>query len=656
MKKIYLTTLLTLSILSLFAQNNEYTFGELTNKDIIFTKEQIDSTANAVVLYESGDTKFKVDNSNVKVYTTYYFKIKIFNKEGFKHATFSIPIYNNKSHSEKVVEVKGITHNNNNTNKTHLSLNNVYTEQQNNNWKSVKFTMPNLKDNCIIEVSYTIVTPFKFNLTGWPFQSNIPKLVSQYNALIPGNYIYNRKLTGYLKLTTNTSIVKKNCFSVPGFKGDANCEDLTYSMVNIPAFKEEEYMTSSENLKSKITFELAKTIWFDGTKREYTTTWDEVDREFRTDKNVGVQLRKNKYFDTALPVEIKSIPNKMERAKAVYTFIQQHYSYNKNYGMFKDVRVKDAFENNTGNASEINISLINALEAAGLNSELVLISTRDNGFPTKVYPVITDFNYVLAKINIDNDTYLLDATDKLMPFGMLPFRCLNSYGRAMDFENESYWVDIDAYKNSQTSITVHLVLNDNGSITGKFRRKNSGYNALNKRMDYQFKNENEIIDEFENTFNNLTVTNYSIENKDNIDKPLIENFELEFEFENIDLIYFNPFFGGSFQENPFKQEDRLYPVDFGYPQKHTLTLSLELPDSYKIKSYPTDHAINFNEKAGVFSLKSRASNIYKYSLYSSFEINKAIFQNNEYNRLKELFKYAINAQKTPLAIEKINIK
>ena len=178
--------------------------------------------------------------------------------------------------------------------------------------------------------------------------------------------------------------------------------------------------------------------------------------------NIGWQLKKVSFFEDNLPQEIKLLTTDLEKAKAVYSFIQNHFTWNKKYSIFKNVKVKDAYENKIGNVGEINISLINALKAAGLKAELVLVSTRENGFATKIYPVISDFNYVIAKVNIDQKFYLLDATGKLAPFGLLPFRCLNSYGRVMDFENDSYWIDILPYIKSKTQLTAKLILNEDG--------------------------------------------------------------------------------------------------------------------------------------------------------------------------------------------------
>jgi hypothetical protein len=655
MNKITLLITFALITLNSFSQNNSnHLFGKLTNEEINLQKYKLDTTANALVLYESGNTTFKIKNDKIIISTDFYKKIKLFNKDGFENATFKIRLYNTKDDYEKLDDLKAITHNN--LNKTVLSKSQIFEEKINDNWKEVKFTMPNLKEGSIVEVKYTIESPFKFNLTGWTFQSNIPKKYSIYTAKIPGNYVYNRSLKGYLKLAINTSSIEKKCFKVPGYSSIANCENITYAMEHIPAFVEEDYMTTKNNYLSKIKFELSEFLWFDGTRQKFTTSWEAADKEFRTDKSIGTQLKKINYFEDKLPPFIDTLTTQIDKAKAIYTFIQKHFTWNEKYSIFKNVKVKEAFEDKTGNVAEINISLINALKAKGLNTELVLISTRNNGLATKLYPVITDFNYVIAKLNINGESFLLDATNKLAPFGILPFRCLNSYGRVMDFENESYWIDIVPEQNSKSQLNVGLVLNQDGSISGKLRKIKYGYNALNRREEILHKKEDDIVSDFENNFNNLEVVNYTIENKEAIDKPIIETFEILIEdTENTTTHYLNPLFDESFKINPFKQQNRLYPVDFGYPRRYIVNFSLEVPDNFDIISYPKSTKIVLEKESAKYSLLTRKHQNFKISLKSTLLISNTTFYNFEYQPLKELFKKTINSQKEPIVLKKNSI-
>ncbi|MFK5959383.1 MAG: hypothetical protein QM495_11025 [Lutibacter sp.] len=652
MKKIaiLITCFLTIHINS--QEQIDYKFGEPTIQELNLKVYPLDSTANAVVLYESGNTIFKVRNrSDVYISTKFYKKIKLFSKEGFKHATFEIVLYNGKNYKEKVIGIKAVTHNN--TNKTYLNKTQIFENKISENYKNVRFTMPNLKAGSIIEVEYTLENPVNYNLRSWNFQSKIPKKQSIYQASIPFNFVYNRMLNGYLKLNVNSSVTKEKCFEVPELFSTASCEVITYAMQNIPAFVEEEYMTDKDNFISKIEFQLSKIKRFDDFIRQYTTTWKDVDARFKKNENFGKQLKKIAFFKDKLPLNLSLITSDLGKAKIIYKFIQNHYTWDKIDDLQNSVDLKKAYKSKIGNVQEINISLINALKTAGLNAELMLISTRDNGAITKVYPIMTEFNYVVAKVNIEGTSYLLDATDKLVPFGVLPFKCLNSYGRVLDFKNGSYWYDIIPIKNSKTQLYVSLKLNEDGSIHGKLRKVSLGYNALLRRKEILNKNNDDIKNEFENNFNNLEVINYKIENKFLIDKPIIETFEVEIEISDvIGISYLNPFFSEQYKENPFKQEKRLYPVNFGFPFKNIINYSLEVPQNYSIESFPKSKAFALIQNGGSFTLITKKHEDSRITLNSSIKIDKPMYTNYEYQSLKELFNYIINTHKTPISLKK----
>ncbi len=279
----------------LHSQFNE-SFGNLSEEERSYTVFTKDSTANAVVLYEKGGNYFETIEQRIQLVKKYHVKIKILKEQGFSEANISIPLYNGESLSENIKSIRAITHNN--KIKTGLSQTKIYTIDHNERWSEKKFTFPNVQIGSILEYEYTIVSPFIFNLNGWTFQSHLPKVYSEYNAKIPGNYIYNRTLAGNLALETNSASVIKNCFYVDGYNSSADCEVIKYAMKDIPAFKaDEEYMLSSSNYISRINFELSEMYKMDGTHIKYTKTWDDVDREFKKDKDIGRQLTKQGFLE-----------------------------------------------------------------------------------------------------------------------------------------------------------------------------------------------------------------------------------------------------------------------------------------------------------------------------------------------------------------------
>lgn len=650
MKKFFLL-LCFLAIYSASAQKKDYEFGSISQSDKDLKVYAKDSSANAVFIYEKGETDFKQTSNDIVIKTTYYAKIKFFNKEGFDNATVEIPLYNNSQTSEKVENIKAVTHNGGR--KIFLNKKNIFREKIDENWTLVKFTLPDVQEQSIIEYEYVFETPFKFNFKGWEFQAEIPKIHSKFHALIPGNYVYNRSLVGYKLLDTNIADIKRSCFSISGYSAMADCEDLTYAMKDVPAFIEEDYMTTKKNHLSAIKFELQEYKSFTGGSSRFTKTWKDVDKEFRAEKTVGRQLRKVDYLEKNIPIEILQTSDKLERAKKIYYFITNHFNWNGEIRLFKEVDVKKAFDSKIGNSTEINIALINALNAADIDVSAMLISTRNHGLPTKVHPVITDFNYIIAKLDIDGKTYLLDATNKQLPFGILPTRCLNGYGRVMDFKNDSYWMDIVPVKNSRTLLSLNIELNDDGNFTGLLHKSYDGYDAIEKRNEIISKTEEEYLTDFENKINDIEVNSYENYNIDVIEETFKELFDITIESNlNNNLLILNPFLISRIKENPFKLKIRSYPVDFAYPRAINYNLSLKIPESYKVKSLPEDVLIKLPNDGGMYIYRISESNG-QITMIIRMSLSRNYFIPDEYYALKEFYNQIIKNQNSLITLEKL---
>lgn len=652
-KNILLFCIALISTTQLVAQES-YTFGQLSDFDKNLTIYEKDSTANAVVLYEKGDNYFKVIDNRIQVVKKYYSKIKILKKEGLSKANVAISYYANNKVSEKIEDIKAVTHNG--QSKIKLSLNNIFTVRENERWSTKKFAFPDAKVGSIIELEYTLTSPFIYNFKGWQFQSNIPKIYSEFNAKIPGNYVYNRSLIGFLKLETNTSEIEKRCFKVDGYPESADCEVLKYAMKDIPAFNDDEdFMLSPKNYISRIDFELSVHYDLKGGRDRFTQTWQDVDKEFKQDKNIGRQLTKKGFFEKNVPESLLTEGDSLTRAKNIFNFVKDRFTWNGKYGIYRDIRVKSAFDNKTGNIGEINISLINLLNSAGLKTDLVLLSTRSNGLPKKSHPVMSDFNYVIAKTIIGGKTYLLDASDKLMPFGMLPYRALNYQGRVMDFKNDSYWETITPQKDNQLYVLANLELDpETHKITGSYNEMNSGYLAIERKKVLNDTTEDDYLNDKEKEIGvNAEINEYNLVEEQSNEKRTVENFSYT---NNTVLdqntLYINPFLVKSFgSSNPFTAEDRKYPVDFGFKRTYTYAAKIKIPTSYTIVEIPKSINLSLPNKGGRLQMLVNS----KPGLITvSFKliINKEQYSPEEYFSLKELFKQVINAQNNSLIVLK----
>lgn len=300
------------------------------------------------------------------------------------------------------------------------------------------------------------------------------------------------------------------------------------------------------------------------------------------------------------------------------------------------------------------MSLINLLNAAGIKTNLMLLSTRQRGFPKKTHPVMSDFNYSIAKVTIDGKDYLLDATNKYLPFGMLPFKALNHYGRVMDFKKASYWFNIIPERRNRQQIRAQLKFNvKEKKATGLLDILSTGYNAVatNELLD-QHSKEEYLENMEENIEGDLTLTSHKIREELSNDRKVAERFEIE--LENIldgDMVYFNPFLMRFFGENPFLLKERTYPVDFGYPRSFKYSINMTIPEGYQVHELPEDKLVRLGEKMVIFQFFHKASQN-QVTLTFDLALNSSHIKAEDYQDLKDIFKHVVEVQNNSLVVFK----
>ncbi|MFM7850392.1 MAG: DUF3857 domain-containing protein [Flammeovirgaceae bacterium] len=629
---------------------------DCTLEELRMHKYTGDTTASAVVLRELGEAYFSNFDNNDLVFE-YHVKIKILSKEGLKHSNFEIPLYKRDGRTEKWIRIEGRTYNLNNQSLTYEKFDpkSVFKQTVSEYVDLIKFTLPAVRVGSVIDVKYVIESPFIFNFKEWDFQSELPKVQSEFWAKIPANYNYNIALRGYMTLTEKEGTLIKDCFS-PGGGVSADCSFYKFKMNNIPAFKEEDFITSKENLLSRMSFELIEIKDFNGRTFRYTKEWKDVEAELRTHEDFGLQIKKAKnLFDDKLPEILKGKLDQKARAQAVYDFVANLFQWNSSYGKYAEKGIRKAYETKTGNIADINLTLIAILQEAGFDASPVLLSTRDHGFPIKLYPVLSSFNYVVAHVTIDNQIYLLDASESDLPFGYLPERCLNGEGRLISKENAS-WVSLSPKSKRKKQTLLNLKLDSFGKLEGILEVRSFNYEAISQRRTIsKYSDRGEYLQLLSKKWPDISITDYELENFESIEKPLTEKMKVEFRLESFDpkSIFVNLGFLSTWKENPLKSANRLYPVDFGIPIEYLNIVSIQYPEGYFVDEKPKDVAIALPEGGGKYT--SSVSNLSgKLSIVNGFHINKSEYSSLEYHGLRELFHRVIVSQSEMIVLKKNN--
>lgn len=627
-------------------------FGKPSESDFALKIYEKDTTAAAVVLFEQGHYEFETVGDYIRLIKYVYRKVKVFDKKKYKGGTVDIPLFSSNSNSERLTKYNALTHNG--SIKTYVSSDAIFITTKPDVGKVCRIVFPNVKDQSIIEYFYKIESPFFFNFDGWEFQGELPKIYSEFISKIPGNFRYKKVMYGNHELYLQTSEIEKNCFRPADHYSAADCVTSVFVMTDVPAFHKESYMLSTSNYISRVDFEPIEFVGHFGGTTKFSNDWDDVDKLFNKGDYIGKQLNKAGYFKKNLPDSILSKTNELEKAKAVYSFIQNHYTWDGSY-YSSETQVKDAFDIKKGSVPEINLSLINALEAAGLDAKLMLLSTRQNGLPTELYPVMTKFNYTIAVLTIANETYLLDATNKQAPFGVIPFAALNVQGRVMDFKNGSYWMPIAPFDKNIHYVNAQITAGADGNFSGKVSQASYGYLGLEKRNTIADQTLEEYIKTQQNDKAGIEIDDYQLEEISNIENPLKENYTILVAPETVaDKVILYPFFNKTYiSENPFKMETRSYPMDFGFPFSNTYLISIDLGGVYTVEQMPKSRTLKLQNDDGECTVTYTAEDN-KINIRFNMKLNAFRFPPDAYPSLKEFFGTMVTMLKNePITLKKI---
>lgn len=148
--------------------------------------------------------------------------------------------------------------------------------------------------------------------------------------------------------------------------------------------------------------------------------WDDIVQWYRDLSN---QQAIEDYTITKLVDELglMGIDSDMDKAKKIYDFILQNIQYSSidfRQSNLTPQRASDVYHTRLGDCKDVSTLFAAIGRSAGLDVDLVLINTSNNGEKDIVLPSI-NFNHCIVKLNIENEDLYLELTDPFLPFGAL---------------------------------------------------------------------------------------------------------------------------------------------------------------------------------------------------------------------------------------------
>ena len=655
----------------LHAEKAPIKYGDVKEADINMKVYDKDSTAEALVMGEYQELRY--DFSNIK--KNYVQKIerigriKIFKKTGLDYASIVVPLYHNNHGSERIVSFKACTYNlvNGKIEKTKLGFGDRLEEKKTDNLTDVKFSMKGVKEGSVIEYDYEIESDFYWSIEDWVFQQSIPVVSSDIMMDIPDFVNFNFTQKGYLPLSHNDKEQfhcdfrydfkepsERDASEMDHYVGTLPAEITRYKlgMKDIPAFKKEPFATAATNYRASLNFHIASAKLFNGMVKSFAQTWDNVCSYLREDENFGNVLKSNSWIKE-LGTQLSLGKSKTESMVYIYNYVRNNMKWDGISSYATKTKLEKAFKAKTGNSAEINLLLVMLLKQADIIAYPVVLSTRDHGKVLPVHPTIEALNYVIAKVTIDGEEYLLDATEKRTPIGILPERCLNGQGWVYkDLSLEE--IAISPVGTDKSIVSQQFTFAD-GKFKGKIQERKFDYAAFDLRESLANEKEDKWIEKLEKENNGLKINSVNFTYKDSLNRPIIALYDVEIS-DNADvtdkMIYFKPLFFEKKTKNIFEAEKRLYPVEFPQPISETVSTMVTIPEGYTIAELPKDTLIVMPGNAGQFNYKvAGVGNTI--SISSKIEVKKLMHLPNEYADLRKFFAEIVAKHQDQVVLKKL---
>ncbi|MDM1041601.1 MULTISPECIES: DUF3857 domain-containing protein [Empedobacter] len=670
MKTIF-TIVATVATVSSFAQDVK--FGKLSKQDFEKTKSTIQTDAPAEVLYADGNYKvsFNTNQGGVEQTKKVFYRIIVFDKDKTPDDVLKveIPLYKSSgSDQDKLISLKAITYNleNGKIVEQKVEKKDIFLDKVHRFLDKQTFTFPNVKNGSILEYTYEIVSPFVRQTDTWYFQGSIPVVTSNFTFQNQEYFNYQQDLRGGFapKISKNS---KEDTFTSTSFgqrgatfnggigKQGATTENiklkintLTYSLTNLPSYSREAYVLNPRNMLASVQFELASFIAPGRTSENYATTWDRIGKDLMDQEDFGRQLNGNNFLDETVNAIIAGKATNNEKVSAIFEYVKNNFTWNEYHGVTTEKGLRKTFNEKSGNSADINLMLTTMLRKAGLDANPIVLSTLQNGLINYSFPSRSKLNYVIVGTTIDNEFYLMDATDKNAQINLLPIRAINDRGFMVNDKGiKEVPLRNSVMTNDKKSITADLKAD--GTLTGNFSNVRDNY-------FYMF-DKSEIADDpkaFEKEF--IEDYNFEIsEFKTQDNKQNLIRHQFKFDDIKVDVagnkILFNPFLFVANTKHNLNLDQRNYNIEFGAPTTNTNTVKIKIPEGYKVESLPTEKQFTMPDQAGGYAYKviekdgfiiAEAQKVIPYSILPA----------QYYKPLKEFLTNIINAESQQVILVK----
>ncbi|MES2645253.1 MAG: DUF3857 domain-containing protein [Bacteroidota bacterium] len=301
----------------------------------------------------------------------------------------------------------------------------------------------------------------------------------------------------------------------------------------------------------------------------------------------------------------------IQKAKLIYEYIETNFNYSDVpflHSALTPQRASRTLRTRLGDCKDLSTLFVAMGKEAGLNTNLVLVDTRDNGDKNLDLPTI-GFNHCIAQVTTTDKKYFIELTDNHLPFGSMSYTLLNANGLYIPKDGTSTTTAILSKLNSnnrpQNFIDRTTTISFKG-LSAEIERRNKRLGAEASGIRYSYKNKSEtdrkkdMLSSLSSEFNRkVNLRTLSFEGLDNLSDTAEMNYTFsvdKFSSELMGMQLFKLPWSDSYNSLDFVSlEERKFPINvwlFSTTPKDKEAITLQLPPGKVLAEIPKNISLS----------------------------------------------------------------
>jgi hypothetical protein len=301
----------------------------------------------------------------------------------------------------------------------------------------------------------------------------------------------------------------------------------------------------------------------------------------------------------------------VQKARLIYEYIETNFNYSDVpflHSALTPQRASRTLRTRLGDCKDLSTLFVAMGKEAGLNTNLVLVDTRNNGDKNLDLPTI-GFNHCIAQLTTTDKKYFIELTDNHLPFGSMSYTLLNANGLYIPKDGTATTTAVLSKLNSNNrplNIIDRTTTISFKGLSADIERKNKRIGAEASGIRYSYKNKSEtdrkkdMLSSLSSEFNRkVNLKSLSFEGLDDLSDTAQMKYTFsvdKFSSELMGMQLFKLPWNDSYNSLDFVSlEERKFPMNvwlFSTTPKDNEAITLQLPPGKVLAEVPKNISLS----------------------------------------------------------------